>query len=159
MEPKKKRPYVKIYTDGACSPNPGIGGWGSVLISPQHKNHRKEISGAEAESTNNRMELRAAIAALQQLKSFCIVDLYTDSAYVCNAFRKGWIFNWKKNGWKTTDKKPVLNQDLWETLYELSKQHEITWNWVKGHANNPENNRCDELAVQAREQIRDQLRK
>lgn len=148
------KPVVKIYTDGACSPNPGVGGWGVVLISPQHNNYRRELSGAEANSTNNRMELMAAIKGLEALKYSCTVDLYTDSTYVRNAFEKNWLDKWQKTGWKTSTKQPVANQDLWETLLNLAQHHEITWYWVKGHSNNEENNRCDELAVQARKKIR-----
>ena len=144
---------VIIYTDGACSPNPGIGGWGAVLISNEHK-LRTEISGSEVYSTNNRMEITAVIKACEVLKKPCKVDLYTDSTYVKNAFEKSWIKNWQKNGWKSKSKKPVANKDLWVRLLEVSQKHEISWHWVKGHSNNTENNRCDELAVQARKGIK-----
>lgn len=148
------RPVVHIYSDGSCSPNPGVGGWAAVLISPAHDHHRREISGAEAESTNNRMELTAAIRALRELKKPCKVTLHTDSRYLMDAFEKGWIARWQKNGWKTADRKPVLNADLWRELIGLAAQHQIAWVWVKGHADNEENNRCDELANAAREALR-----
>ena len=144
---------VIIYTDGACSPNPGIGGWGAVLISNEHK-LRTEISGSEVSSTNNRMEITAVIKAFEVLKKPCKVDLYTDSTYVKNAFEKNWIKNWQKNGWKIKNKKPVANKDLWIRLLDVSQNHEISWHWVKGHSNNTENDRCDELAVQARKGIK-----
>ncbi len=144
--PKDK---VEIYTDGACSPNPGVGGWGAVLISSKH-NLRTEISGAEAKSTNNRMEMTAAIKALEALKKPCVVKLYTDSSYLKNAFEQKWLKNWQNTGWKTKDKKPVANKDLWLRLLEVSGDHEVSWHWVKGHSGHPENVRCDELAVQAR---------
>lgn len=145
------RPHVHIYTDGACSPNPGIGGWGAILISTSGK--RKELSGAERQSTNNRMELTAAIRALEALTKPCRVDLYTDSEYVKNAFTAGWLAKWERNGWRNSAKDPVKNADLWRELLELSQKHQITWHWVRGHASNPNNNRCDELAVAAREQL------
>tara|TARA_B100000676_G_C18065265_1_gene840536 strand:- start:1402 stop:1875 length:474 start_codon:yes stop_codon:yes gene_type:complete len=144
---------VIIYTDGACAPNPGVGGWGAVLISKEH-NLRSEISGSEVYSTNNRMEITAVIKALECLRKSCIVDLYTDSTYVKNAFDKNWIKNWQNNGWKSKNKKPVANKDLWLRLIEVTQNHEISWHWVKGHSINIENNRCDELAVQAREKIK-----
>lgn len=135
---------VQIYTDGACSGNPGPGGWGAVLI---YKENKKEMSGYDPETTNNRMELLAAIKALEALKEPCRVDLYTDSAYLCNGFSKGWIYNWNRNGWITSQKKPVENRALWERLLTLSRKHEINWNKVKGHADNELNNTCDELAT------------
>ena len=144
--------FVIIYTDGACSPNPGIGGWGAILISNQH-NLRTELSGSEVESTNNRMELTAAIKALEALKKPCIVELYTDSNYVKNAFEKNWLKNWQSNGWKSKGSKHIANKDLWLCLLEVSNKHEVSWHWVKGHSNNPENDRCDELAVQARKNL------
>tara|TARA_Y100001970_G_C14188977_1_gene834229 strand:- start:239 stop:691 length:453 start_codon:yes stop_codon:yes gene_type:complete len=144
---------VIIYTDGACAPNPGIGGWGAVLISNYH-NLRTEISGSENYTTNNRMEITAVIKALESLKKSCIVHLYTDSKYVKNAFEKNWIINWQNNGWKSKGKKPIANKDLWLRLVEISRKHEIYWHWVKGHSVNKENNRCDELAVQARKKIK-----
>ena len=137
---------VIIYTDGACSGNPGPGGWGAVLI---YNEIRKEISGGEAPSTNNRMEIMAAIAALESLKEPCEADLYSDSAYLVNAFKQGWLENWQKNGWKTSKKQPVENQDLWKRLLLQTSKHQVEWHKVKGHAENKENNRCDELARNA----------
>lgn len=134
---------VTIYTDGACSGNPGPGGWGAILMYAQH---RREMSGYEELTTNNRMELTAAIMALQALKEPCRVELYTDSAYLCNAFLQRWIIGWQRNGWKTSTKKDVENRDLWEELISLSHTHSIEWHKVKGHSDNPHNNRCDELA-------------
>lgn len=135
---------VTIYTDGACSGNPGPGGWGAIL---SFHGVEKEISGGEAETTNNRMELTAVIEALACLKEPCKVDLYSDSTYVINALEKGWVYGWKKKGWIKSDKKPALNVDLWERLLPLIATHDMTYHWVKGHASNPKNNRCDELAV------------
>lgn len=135
---------VTIYTDGACSGNPGPGGWAAVLMYGEAK---KEISGGENPSTNNRMELTAVIAALQALKEPCQVELYSDSKYVLDALEKGWALGWQKRGWIKSDKKPALNPDLWEQLLALTAQHQMTLHWVKGHASNPYNNRCDELAV------------
>ena len=134
---------VIIYTDGACSGNPGKGGWGAVLI---YGDIKKEISGAMNNTTNNQMELTAPIEALKLLKSPCEVTLYSDSAYLINAFSNGWIYNWLKNGWKTADKKDVKNKELWIQIYEFTKIHHITWIKVKGHSDNEYNNRCDELA-------------
>lgn len=139
---KRPMPEVTVYSDGACSGNPGPGGWGVVLIS---SSHRKELFDGEAVTTNNRMELTAAISALQALKRRSKVQLYTDSVYVRDGITK-WITGWKKNGWKTSAKKPVKNADLWEQLDELTRQHEIEWHWVKGHAGDVENERADELA-------------
>lgn len=133
---------ITIYSDGACSGNPGPGGWGAVLISGAH---RKELSGGEAETTNNRMELLGAISALEALKRKSDVALYTDSAYVKNGIT-GWIHGWKRNGWRTADKKPVKNVELWQRLDELCDRHNVDWHWVKGHAGHPENERADELA-------------
>ena len=135
---------VTIYTDGACSGNPGPGGWGAVLL---YGTHRKEISGGEAATTNNRMELTAVIAALSLLKEPCIVELYSDSKYVIDALEKGWARGWKKRGWVKSDKKPALNPDLWQQLLELCEYHTVNLHWVKGHAANEKNNRCDQLAV------------
>jgi ribonuclease HI len=135
-------PKVTIYTDGACSGNPGPGGWGAILISGAH---RKELSGGEAQTTNNRMELMAAIAALEALKRSSVIELYTDSTYVKDGISK-WIHGWKRNGWKTTDKKPVKNAELWQRLDAARARHTIEWRWVKGHAGHPENERADELA-------------
>ena len=143
---------VIIYTDGACSPNPGIGGWGAVLISIEH-NLRTEISGSEVESTNNRMEITAAIKALEALKKNCIVELYTDSSYVKNAFEKNWIKNWLNNGWKGKGRKAIANKDLWRQLLKQTQKHEVSWHWVKGHSGDVENDRCDELAVNARKEL------
>ncbi|MGN1077311.1 MAG: ribonuclease HI [Candidatus Gallimonas sp.] len=140
----KKR--VTLYTDGACSGNPGAGGWGAVLLYGEHK---KEISGGEAETTNNRMELTAVIKGLEMLKYPCAVDVYSDSAYTVNAFLQGWVYGWEKSGWKKADNKPVLNEDLWKILLSYTKQHEVTFHKVKGHADNEWNNRCDELARSA----------
>ncbi|GGF82687.1 ribonuclease H [Azorhizobium oxalatiphilum] len=133
---------VDIWTDGACSGNPGPGGWGAILRSGTHE---KELSGGEQLTTNNRMELMAAIAALEALKKSCAVDLNTDSEYLRNGVTK-WMHGWKKNGWRTADKKPVKNQDLWERLDAALKTHDITWHWVKGHAGNELNERADQLA-------------
>lgn len=134
---------VTIYTDGACSGNPGPGGWGAVLMFGAH---RKEIYGYASISTNQKMELSAAIEALSLLKEPCQVDLYSDSAYLINGFTKGWVANWSKNGWVNSKKNPVENQDLWKALLQLSGYHEIIWHKVPGHADNVENNRCDFLA-------------
>ncbi len=134
---------ITIYTDGACSGNPGPGGWGAIL---QYKNHKKEISGGEGETTNNRMELMAAICALEALLEPCKVDLYTDSAYLCRAFTENWIINWQRNGWKTAGKQDVENQDLWKRLLKQADIHKVTWHKVKGHSDNENNNRCDALA-------------
>lgn len=147
------RTAVIIYCDGACSPNPGIGGWGAVLMSPGHDNFRKELCGSEAETTNNRMELTGAIRALEALKRPCDVTVFTDSKYLRNAFSQGWLAKWQRNGWQTSEKKPVANDDLWRRLVELSATHAIQWQWVAGHADCAENNRADELAVQAREAL------
>lgn len=133
---------VSIWTDGACSGNPGPGGWGAVI---RFGEHEKELQGGEFETTNNRMELLAAISALNALKFPCEVDLYTDSQYVKGGMT-GWIFGWKKNGWKTASKKPVKNAELWMQLDEAVSRHKINWHWVKGHAGHPENERADELA-------------
>ena len=137
---------VIIYTDGACSGNPGPGGWGAILMYHEKK---KEISGGEKDTTNHVMELTAVIEGLKALKFPCEVDLYSDSAYVVNAFDKGWIYNWVKNNWKTAGKDPVKNQELWQELYDLTKIHKVTFHKVKGHSDNEYNNRCDELARNA----------
>ena len=134
---------VTIYTDGACSGNPGPGGWGSILMMGEN---RKEISGGSANTTNNIMELTAVIEALKMLKRPCKVNVYSDSAYVVNAFIQKWIYGWMKKGWKTAGNEPVKNKELWQELYELTKIHDVTFNKVKGHADNEFNNRCDELA-------------
>ena len=137
---------VIIYTDGACSGNPGPGGWGSILM---YQENKKEISGGKKDTTNNVMELTAVIEGLKLLKFPCEVDLYSDSAYVVNAFEKGWIDNWVKNNWKTAGKDPVKNQELWQELYRLTKTHQVKFHKVKGHSDNEYNNRCDELARNA----------
>jgi len=135
---------VALYTDGACKGNPGAGGWGVVL---EYGKHRKELFGGDVETTNNRMELMAAIAGLSALKSRCVVDLYTDSVYVKDGITK-WLSNWKSNGWRTAAKKPVANQDLWEQLDQAVSDHQVNWHWVKGHSGDPGNERADELANQ-----------
>ena len=137
---------VTIYTDGACSGNPGPGGWGAILM---YQGNKKEISGGKKNTTNNEMELTAVIEALKMLKFPCQVDLYSDSAYVVNAFLQNWIGNWIKNNWKTSSKEPVKNQELWKKLYELTKTHQVKFIKVKGHSDNEFNNRCDELARNA----------
>ena len=141
---------VTIYTDGACSGNPGPGGWGAIL---EYGGKEKELSGGEAMTTNNRMELMGVITALEALKEPCAVELYSDSKYVTEALEKGWAVSWRARGWKRADKKPALNPDLWSRLLELCETHQVTCHWVKGHAENEKNNRCDELAVAARERL------
>ena len=138
--PSQKR--IEIYTDGACSGNPGPGGWGALL---QYNGHERELSGGETETTNNRMELMAAIAALEALKEPCEVDLYTDSQYVRGGITD-WIKRWRANGWRTADKKPVKNVDLWQRLDAALAPHTVHWHWVKGHAGHPGNERADALA-------------
>ena len=138
----EERPQIIVYTDGACSGNPGPGGWGAILMSGEH---RKELNVGEAVSTNNRMELMAAIAALEALKKPSKVELHTDSVYLRDGITK-WIFGWRRNGWQTADKKPVKNVELWQRLDAARTRHEIDWRWVKGHAGHPENERADELA-------------
>lgn len=138
----KKR--VEIFTDGACSGNPGPGGYGAIL---KYGEHIKELSGGEEQTTNNRMELTAVITAIEALKEPCLVILTTDSKYVVDGIEKGWAKSWRENGWKKKDKKPALNPDLWGRLLDLLEVHEVKFNWVKGHAGHPENERCDELAV------------
>ncbi|MBQ3497173.1 MAG: ribonuclease HI [Oscillospiraceae bacterium] len=135
---------VTIYTDGACSGNPGPGGWGAILA---YGDVEREISGGAAETTNNRMELTAVIESLRRLKEPCVVELYSDSKYVIDAIDKGWVYGWKKRGWIKSDKKPALNVDLWEELLALLAAHTVHLHWVKGHAANPKNERCDALAV------------
>lgn len=143
---------VEIYTDGACSGNPGPGGWGAIL---RFGAKERELSGGEDPSTNNRMELMAAIAGLEALKEPCTVDLYTDSTYVRQGITQ-WVARWKANGWRTSDKSPVKNQDLWQRLSEAAGRHKVTWHWVKGHAGHPENERADALAVAAIRRLRDE---
>ena len=135
---------VTIYTDGACSGNPGPGGWGAIL---SWNGFEKELSGGEESTTNNRMELTAVIRALQALKEPCAVELYSDSKYVLDALEKGWAKSWRAKGWVKSDKKPALNADLWQQLLELVEVHQLRYHWVKGHADTPQNNRCDEMAV------------
>lgn len=149
---EKKR--VTLYTDGACSGNPGVGGYGGILI---YGDIKREFSGAEKQTTNNRMEVTAVIAGLKRLKYPCIVEVYSDSAYTVNAYVNGWIYAWKKNGWKKTDGKGVQNVDLWEELYALTTMHEVTFHKVAWHADNELNNRCDELARGAIAELRKTL--
>ena len=146
--PKKE---VTIYTDGACSGNPGPGGWGAIL---QYRGKEKELSGGESPTTNNRMELLAAISALEALKEPCKVTLYSDSKYVTDAVEKGWARSWRAKGWKKSDKTPAKNQDLWERMLRLLEVHDVKFVWVKGHAENVYNNRCDELAVKESKSLR-----
>ena len=141
---------VEIYTDGACSGNPGPGGWGAIL---RYNGAEKELSGGEAHTTNNRMELTGVIAALSALKESCRVELWSDSKYVIDALDKGWAKGWQKKGWIKSDKKPALNPDLWERLLALTERHEMHCHWVKGHADNEYNNRCDAMAVREREKF------
>lgn len=136
---------VTIYTDGACSGNPGPGGWGAVLI---YGGHRLEMSGGERQTTNNRMELVAAIEAMSRLNQPCEVELWSDSRYLVDGLEKGWAKGWRTRGWKKKDGSPALNPELWERLLELCEKHTVTLHWVKGHAENRENNRCDQLAVE-----------
>ena len=151
METKKT---VILYTDGACSGNPGLGGYAGILMYGEAK---REYNGAEKETTNNRMEVLAVIEGLKRLKYPCIVEVYSDSAYTVNAFLNGWIYAWKKNGWKKADGKAVLNVDLWEELYALTRTHEVSFHKVMGHADNEYNNRCDELARAAITELRKRL--
>lgn len=138
---------IEIYSDGACSGNPGPGGWGALL---RWNDVQRELSGGEADTTNNRMELMGAISAFEILKEPCQVDFYTDSQYITKALTEGWLVNWKKRGWKKADRSPVLNVDLWQRLEKAMEPHKVNVHWVKGHAQNPFNNRCDQLAVEAR---------
>ncbi len=135
---------VTLYTDGACSGNPGPGGWGVIL---EWNGHEREFSGGETNTTNNRMELTAVIRGLEALKEPCVVELFSDSKYVLDALENGWALGWRKRGWVKSNKEPALNPDLWERLLELTQFHELHCHWIKGHAENPKNNRCDELAV------------
>ncbi len=141
---------VTIYTDGACAGNPGPGGWGAIL---EYGGVQKELSGGAPATTNNRMELTGVIAALSALREPCEVELFTDSQYVVNAMTKGWAEKWRANGWMRNKKDPALNPDLWEQLLALCRTHRVRFHWVKGHADNPNNNRCDALAVAARKQF------
>ncbi len=150
-EPSESAPNaIEIYTDGACSGNPGPGGWGVLL---RWRGHEKELSGGEDDTTNNRMELMAAIQALESLKRPSHVDLHTDSTYVRDGITK-WIHGWKRNGWKTSAKKPVKNEDLWKRLDAALADHQVSWHWVKGHSGHPENERADELATTAAQAIK-----
>ena len=152
MDSFKDKPKVTIYTDGGCEPNPGMGGWGAVLLS---RGRRKEISGADSESTNNRMELTAAIRALETLKKPCMVTLYTDSEYLKKGITE-WMPSWKKRNWKRKSGE-LKNVDLWKMLDKLIQKHDIDWNWVRGHTGVVENERCDVLATLAREALRAKL--
>jgi ribonuclease HI len=143
--PLVQAPAVQIFTDGACSGNPGPGGWGAVL---RAGNTEKELSGGEPETTNNRMELMAAISALEALKRPCKVEIYTDSNYVRDGITR-WIHNWRRNGWRTADRKPVKNAELWQRLDALMGSHKVDWHWVRGHAGHVENERADQLARDA----------
>ncbi len=136
--------YVELFTDGACSGNPGPGGWGVVL---RYKENEKELCGGQAQTTNNRMELTAVIMGLKALREPCVVRLVTDSKYVADGITKGWAASWRSNGWRKADKKPALNSDLWEELLNLLDMHDVNIEWVKGHAGHPENERCDKMAV------------
>ncbi len=137
---------VDLYSDGACSGNPGPGGWGTILV---YMGKEKELSGAEPNTTNNRMELTAAIVGLEALKEPCKVRLVSDSSYLCDSINKGWVYSWQKNGWRKADKKPALNVDLWERLLIQLERHQVTLEWVRGHNGHPYNERCDCLAVSA----------
>ena len=152
-EPSSSWPEVVIYADGACSGNPGPGGWGAIVRCPA-RGLETRLSGAEGNATNNRMELAAVIAGLSILKTPCAVTVVTDSRYVVDAFRLGWLANWMRNGWKTADRRPVKNVDLWRELQRAMKPHRVKWEWIRGHANHPENELADELAVAARKTLR-----
>ncbi len=147
----EKRKKVTLYTDGACSGNPGPGGWAAILI---YKGAERELSGGERETTNNRMELTGAIRGLLALKEPCEVELISDSKYLVDAVTRGWLSSWVKNGWKKSDRKPVLNVDLWQELSALMERHEVSFSWVQGHAENEYNNRCDALAVAERDKFK-----
>ena len=144
---------VELYTDGACRGNPGRGGWGAILV---YGKYERELSGGDPMTTNNRMELLAAIEGLSALKESCEVDLYSDSKYVVDAIVKGWAEGWKANDWRKSDKSKALNIDLWDVLLNLCERHEVSFHWVKGHADNPYNNRCDAMAVEQRDKFADQ---
>ena len=141
---KETKKQVEIFTDGSCKFNPGPGGWGAIL---RWNGHEKALSGGEKDTTNNRMELTAVLSSLALLKEPCIVELYSDSKYVVDAIEKGWLQSWQRKGWIKADKKPVLNVDLWQQLLPLLERHDVRLHWVKGHAENEKNNRCDQLAV------------
>ena len=145
---------VELYTDGACSGNPGPGGWGCILI---YKGIKKEMSGGDIMTTNNRMELMAALQGLRALKEVCRVELYSDSKYLVDSIEKGWAVSWRAHGWRKADKKMALNADLWKEMLELIEKHEVRLHWVKGHADNPYNNRCDEMAVKEWKAVKERL--
>ncbi|MBQ3975117.1 MAG: ribonuclease HI [Lachnospiraceae bacterium] len=148
---------VTIYTDGSARGNPdGPGGYGAILryVDSKGEVHERELSQGYEKTTNNRMEMMGVIAALEALRRPCQIDLYTDSQYVVNAFEKGWIRNWQKNGWKTASKEPVKNKELWERMLKAASGHDLTFHWVKGHAGHPENERCDKLATEAADRMR-----
>lgn len=150
MQTDKAKKEIQIFSDGACSGNPGPGGWGAIL---RYKDVEKELSGGEPETTNNRMELMGVIAALESLKEPCQVKVFTDSQYIAKAFTENWLANWQKNGWKTAGKKAVKNRELWERLLAQAVIHKLEWQWIRGHAGHPENERCDQLAVAARDRF------
>lgn len=145
---------VEIYSDGACSGNPGPGGYGTILV---YQGREKELSGAERETTNNRMELMGAIIGLEALKEPCAVLLTSDSRYLCESITQGWVYQWEQNGWRKKDKKPALNVDLWERMLCQLRRHQVELQWVKGHAGHPYNERCDKLAVAAYTKIKENL--
>ncbi|MDR0363086.1 MAG: ribonuclease HI [Planctomycetota bacterium] len=153
----KARPFVQIYADGACSGNPGPGGWGALLRAPA-ANVEKRLSGAEKNTTNNRMELMAVISTLEALNVPCTVEVVTDSRYIVDAFQKNWIRNWLRNGWKTASRQPVKNVELWKRLLDAAAPHQIAWTWIRGHAGHPENELADSLAVAARLEIENKSR-
>lgn len=150
MHIDKARKEIEVFSDGACSGNPGPGGWGAIL---RYKDVEKELSGGESATTNNRMELMGVIAALESLKEPCQVKVFTDSQYIAKAFTENWLENWQKNGWKTAGKKAVKNRELWERLLAQAAVHRLEWQWIRGHAGHPENERCDQLAVAARDRF------
>jgi ribonuclease HI len=154
-QPDTNLKQVTIHTDGACQGNPGPGGWAAVL---RFGEHMKEISGGESATTNNRMELQAAISALEAMKQRCHIDLFTDSEYLRNGIT-GWVYGWKSRGWRTASKQPVKNEDLWRKLDALASRHEIKWHWLKGHAGHADNERCDVLAVAEIAKLRKQFTK
>ena len=145
---------ITLYTDGACNGNPGPGGWAAILM---YQGHRKELSGGESATTNNRMELMGVIEGLRALKEPCSVDLWSDSRYVIDALEKGWAVRWRKNGWMRSKKEEAKNPELWEELLRLTELHEMRYHWVKGHADNPWNNRCDMLAVEQRNRFAEEI--
>ena len=147
----QSRYQVQMYTDGACSGNPGPGGWGTIL---RCRGTEQELSGGERETTNNRMELTAVIEGLKALKKPCEIEIYTDSKYVVDGITKGWARSWKANGWRKKDKKPALNPELWDELLTLLDRHTVRFNWIKGHAGHPENERCDTMAVKESQKFR-----